>query len=85
MSNSTAARAPAPSMRGFAPLPYASTEIGRAAVPEPVGASTPVQLVPRRSSSRSPGLYVREALARLRQGLPALVPEDVSLPLRQST
>ncbi|MGW3744878.1 hypothetical protein ACWD62_30905 [Streptomyces sp. NPDC005146] len=71
-------------MCGFASFPYASMEIGSAAVPEPAGASTPVQVRPRRSSSRSPSSYAREALVRVRHAMPLFVPEAWSLPGRLS-
>ena len=45
-------------MRGLAPVPNWSTTIGAAAVPDPLGASCPVQLPPALKQSALPACSV---------------------------
>jgi hypothetical protein len=85
LCNSTVARAPVPIRAGNAPVPYARTWIGFCGEPDPRGCSVPWQVVPRRRSSRSPGLKLI-LLTRARERNAVVVPKPVeaSLPAPQS-
>ena len=71
---------------GRAPSPYAPILTGAEAVPEPLTASPPLQVRPRRSSTVSPGESVSEAtFASDFHGADWEVPAALSLPAVAST